>query len=140
MRRSESGERGAAVVEFALVLPILVLLVFGIIDFGQGFNAQVELRGAVREGARALALGACASSSTTNSTCSSPPYAETVVQNAASNYNLSGHFSSETMCSPGDGAKGINATITVNYPLTYYVSLFGAGKTITSTGVIRCET
>jgi|GEM_PF-478340 len=44
--------RGMAAVEFGLVLPILVLLVFGIAEFGIAFYREGVLAGAVREGAR----------------------------------------------------------------------------------------
>jgi hypothetical protein len=47
---------GASAVEFALVLPILLLLIFGIISFGWGFARWVELTGAAREGARYMAI------------------------------------------------------------------------------------
>jgi len=50
-------DRGAAAVEMAIVLPLLLLLVCGIIDFGRMFNAQITLTEAAREGARAAALG-----------------------------------------------------------------------------------
>ena len=50
-------ERGAAAVEFALLLPVLLLLVFGIIDFGRALNAQITLTQAAREGARLAAVG-----------------------------------------------------------------------------------
>lgn len=49
-------ERGAAAVEFALVLPILIMLIFGIIDFGRMLNARITITEAAREGARAAAL------------------------------------------------------------------------------------
>ena len=45
-------ERGAAAVEFALVMPILFLLVFGIIDYGMLFFDSIGLRQGAREGAR----------------------------------------------------------------------------------------
>lgn len=51
------GEEGAAAVEMALVLPLLLLLLFGIIDFGRALNAQITVTEAAREGARAAALG-----------------------------------------------------------------------------------
>ena len=44
-------------VELALILPILVLLLVGIIEFGMAYNRQISIQGAAREGARALALG-----------------------------------------------------------------------------------
>jgi Flp pilus assembly protein TadG len=49
-------DRGAAAVEFALVLPILLLLVFGIIQFGHAYQVQTSLSGAAREGAREMAI------------------------------------------------------------------------------------
>jgi Flp pilus assembly pilin Flp len=58
MRSTQAGrgERGAAAVEFALVLPVLLLVIFGIIDFGRMLNAQITLTEAAREGARATSL------------------------------------------------------------------------------------
>ncbi len=47
---------GAALVEFALVLVLLVLIMFGIIGFGRAYNAQVTLTHASREGVRVLAI------------------------------------------------------------------------------------
>lgn len=51
-----SRERGAAAVEMAIVLPLLVLVLGGIIDFGRYFFSQVVLTNAAREGARMIAL------------------------------------------------------------------------------------
>jgi Flp pilus assembly pilin Flp len=45
-------EDGAAVVEFALVMPILALIIFGIIDFGRAFYTVNNIISAVREGSR----------------------------------------------------------------------------------------
>lgn len=49
-------DRGAAAVELALVLPLLLLLVFGIIDFSRAYNARITMSEAAAEGARALAV------------------------------------------------------------------------------------
>ena len=55
--RRVNGDRGAAAVELALVLPFLLLLLFGMIDFGRAYNMQLSLTHAAREGARVAALG-----------------------------------------------------------------------------------
>jgi hypothetical protein len=51
-----SRERGASAVEFALVAPLLILLVFGIVEFGITYNRQQGLHAAAREGARIASL------------------------------------------------------------------------------------
>lgn len=55
--RSESG---AAAVEMALVLPLLLLLVGGVVDFGRAYFTQITLTSASREGVRAAQTGASA--------------------------------------------------------------------------------
>ncbi|MHA7217398.1 TadE/TadG family type IV pilus assembly protein [Arthrobacter sp. MDT1-48-3] len=54
---SKINERGAVAVELALVLPILILLMFGIIEVGRAYNAQVTLTSAAREAVRVVAIG-----------------------------------------------------------------------------------
>ena len=51
-RKFFRNEEGAAVVEFALVMPVLALIIFGIIDFGRAFYTVNNIISAVREGAR----------------------------------------------------------------------------------------
>lgn len=51
-RTSRKRESGQAIVEFALVLPILLVLLCGIIDFGWIYYNQITLNNAAREGAR----------------------------------------------------------------------------------------
>lgn len=58
-------DRGAAAVEMALVLPILILFVFGIIDFSRVFNAEIQMSQGAREGARIAALADGSASSYT---------------------------------------------------------------------------
>jgi len=52
-RRTRKGDRGAAAVEFAIVLPLFLVLVLGTIDFGYFFFVTEVMTNAAREGARA---------------------------------------------------------------------------------------
>jgi Flp pilus assembly protein TadG len=49
---ARTGEHGQAIVEFALVVPVLILCLFTFIDFGRAIHAQFTLAQAVREGVR----------------------------------------------------------------------------------------
>lgn len=51
-RRGDPSDAGASAVEFALVMPVLFLLLFGIIDYGLLFFDSIGLRQGAREGAR----------------------------------------------------------------------------------------
>jgi Flp pilus assembly protein TadG len=51
-------EEGAAAVEFALIVGVLAMLVFGMLQFGVAFFQLQNLRAAAREGARVGAVGA----------------------------------------------------------------------------------
>jgi hypothetical protein len=54
---SSGREDGAAAVEFALLLPLLVLLLFGLMQFGLAFNTRIQATNAAREAARAAVIG-----------------------------------------------------------------------------------
>jgi len=56
MNRRSASERGAELVEFAFILPLLLLVVVGIIDFGFLFRDYEVLTNAAREGARLSTL------------------------------------------------------------------------------------
>jgi len=55
-RQSGRNQRGAALVEFAIVMPILFLLIFGIIEFGWAFYQLNDVRNGARETARLAAV------------------------------------------------------------------------------------
>src|SRR4051812_45067078 len=105
----DASERGAAIIEFALLLPILIMLVFGIITFGRAYFAKLELASAVREGARAAALGK------TNGEAVSATVA------AGSGLGISsGNVQIVASCPPGaDTAAKVKAT----YAFTYDIPL-----------------
>ncbi|SEE65738.1 TadE-like protein [Arthrobacter alpinus] len=51
-RNPSKKQRGAAAVEFALILPLLLAMLFGVIDYGILFGQNMSLQNAAREGAR----------------------------------------------------------------------------------------
>jgi len=56
LRLLQKNEKGASLVEFALVVPVLLALVLGIIEFGWLFNGWITITGSAREGARSAAV------------------------------------------------------------------------------------
>jgi Flp pilus assembly protein TadG len=129
-------ERGSVAVEFALLLPVLLLLVFGIIDFGRALNAQITLTQAAREGARLAALG--------------EPNVVSRTQAAAA--GISPVTVTVTACPPGAG-PGADAVVTTSYPFSFATpigaiaamfggsgSSIGSPITLTAQGVMPCET
>ena len=81
MRSKASSQKGASAVEFALVLPLLMLITFGIIEFGMFIYNQQVLTNASREGARA---GIVASSPRVPATGTNS--IDSVVQNYCANH------------------------------------------------------
>jgi len=57
LRRIKENQLGVAIIEFALIIPILLILVMGTIEFGYIFNGYIILTGAAREGARVAVVG-----------------------------------------------------------------------------------
>ena len=56
IRNRVSREDGVAAVEFALILPVLALLLFGVLEFGRVWSQYQLYQGAAREGARCAAV------------------------------------------------------------------------------------
>jgi Flp pilus assembly protein TadG len=70
-RCRRSGRRGQGLVEFAIVAPVLIVLVFGVFDFGRAMSANVTVANSSREGARYLIANAVTQGSTSYSSCQS---------------------------------------------------------------------
>ena len=62
MRPRRRREEAQSLTEFALILPVFIILVFGIIDFGMGLRAYITVAQATREGARYGVVGNAAGS------------------------------------------------------------------------------
>jgi hypothetical protein len=121
--RRRRDDRGAVVVEFALVLPVLVLFVFGIIEFGRAYNARIELTSAVREGARAVALGGDGVAAT---------------KAGAPGLSSSRITVAQTAC-PANPTATTNASVVATYPFEYSIPFLHHGTwTLSARGVMRC--
>ena len=57
LKHMRRGERGSSLVEFAIVAPVLVLMVLGTVDMADAYNAYIGLSNAAREGARLAGRG-----------------------------------------------------------------------------------
>jgi len=55
-KRSREGERGQALVEFALILPVILLVMVGMLEFARAWNLHQVMTDAAREGARRAAI------------------------------------------------------------------------------------
>jgi Flp pilus assembly protein TadG len=113
------NERGQTLVEFALVLPILSLLLLGVIQFGVAFNNYITLTDAVRAGARKGAVGRH---------LQDPEAAVRQTINTAASGNLKPADLQITVNS--SWAQGSDVTVTATYP--YQIKLLGFGVTVTS--------
>jgi len=134
---TEPRDRGSAAVEFALLLPVLLLLIFGIIDFGRALNAQITLTQAAREGARLAALGYSTSAVTTRA------------QSAAT--GLSPVTVTVSSSCPAGAGLGVDAVVQTSYsfsfitPVGAFAAMFGGGGygsslMLTAQSDMPCET
>jgi Flp pilus assembly protein TadG len=128
-RRRLRDERGASAVEFALIVPLLIALVVGIIEFGHAFQVQGQLSAAAREGVRAMALQ------------NDPAAARAAVRNATSTFDPTVADAQIAITPPACPAAGGGTTVrlTIDYDMPLLTGLFGAGLDLTGTGVMRCN-
>jgi Flp pilus assembly protein TadG len=129
MKRLRS-ESGAAAVEFALVVPLLLLLLFGIIEFGRLYNAQIEVSGAAREGVRVMAITDDASAAR-GATRLAAPSLNPALQDSRISIT-------STAANPAHCAPGATVTVAVTYPIAFLTGMFGPNVTLTGRSVMRC--
>nr|WP_221379629.1 TadE/TadG family type IV pilus assembly protein [Actinoplanes polyasparticus] len=129
-RRPVRGEEGAAAVEAAIVLPLILLVLFGIIDFGRALQQQALLTAAVREGARTAALNGTSASVT------------------AKVHSVAGADATvaSTLCT-GGSAVTADASVTATQPFTALTPVFvlmqyygttSSLTTLRATGIMAC--
>jgi len=68
-RRARDGQRGQGMVEFAIIVPVFLLLLMGMLEFGFVFTHNLSLEYATREGARVASTLSDGGSSATAATC-----------------------------------------------------------------------
>ncbi|RAX47022.1 pilus assembly protein [Arthrobacter sp. AQ5-06] len=126
---SRASERGAVAVEFAIVAPLLVMLLLGIMEFSRAYNAQASLSAAAREGVRVMAIS------------NNPATAKTAAKNTAvslqpglvdTNIAFKNLDTGTTIC-----AAGNRMTITITYSLSTMTGIAGPFP-MTGKGAMLC--
>lgn len=114
IRRSSAGQ---SIAEFALVVPILLLLVFGIVEFGLIVKSWQVVTDAAREGARVAVVGVTPGQSADSVD------AAAAVRNALNRGGLNGTNASVTIAATGNtggplfnSLRGDTVRVTINYP------------------------
>jgi Flp pilus assembly protein TadG len=113
-------------IELALILPLLVMVLIGIVDFGRAYSAQISITGAAREGARMLALGGNSTSVTG------------AVNGAKGAANVTSIV--QTACPTGSNATSTSvATVVVNASFEFGIPFVPLGtRTFHASASMRC--
>lgn len=154
--RSRSGsDQGATAVEFALLLPLLAVLIFGLVDMGRLFYVQMALEFAANEGARVSSLypnGPADTATVPNAVKAAVGDAAIIAKldgTAVVSIDPAGANTCKTVDAAGNAVNDENTTVLVSTPFVWLIpaALFanpttngGVGNTITlsATGVLRC--
>lgn len=125
---SRVTERGAVAVEFAILAPVLIMILMGIMEFGRVYNTQATLTNAAREGVRVMAL-------TNNQTS-----AKNAAMHAASALSPALGDSNFTFSS-SNGTNSCTAnhqmTVTITYSLSTVTGIAGPFA-MTGRGFMQC--
>lgn len=112
-RHGLANDSGQAMVEFALVLPILLILVLGIFEFGRAWNAYQVLTDAAREGARVAVVADGTNTATASDTVTK------TVRNALGRASLIPDSARITFPTGLKTGTGQLATVNVTYPYNF---------------------
>ncbi len=134
--------KGAAAVELAIVLPLLIVILFGIIEFSAAFFDKAVITNASREGAR---TGILFRYGTRNATDEDAIIKAVVNNYIASNLiDFSGVATATTTITRTGLSIGNTLTVTVSYPYSYlvipgFVTAIANQVTLTATTVMNME-
>lgn len=121
--RAQGRDHGAVAVEFALVAPILLALLAGIVEFSYAYNLQISVTQAAREAAREMAIE------------DDQGAAELAAAAGAPGLNAEDF---QYSFSPGTCSSKANMTVTITYPAATLTGVFGSTVTVTGVGAMRC--
>ena len=136
-RRRCGGDEGAVLVEFAIVVPLFLLLLFGVVEFGWAFYQKLDVRSGANEGARLAAVN--------YKTTASPSASDQATQIVNATCARMGDASSDIkirITHPSGTAVGSTFTITVNKQLDSLTGFFGGlidGRDVSETVQGRLE-
>lgn len=121
--------------EFALVITVFMMLVFGMVEFGRIFSAKLVITHAAREGARVGVVTASADRKTE---------IEEAVKTRGSALDLKAGNITTIPTNPGSAKKGDSLTVTVNYEVDLIVPIVSTflkpdPYPISSSAVMRIE-
>ena len=136
MIRRPKNQDGQAVVEFVVILPVLLLVLMAIYQFGQVFVNYMDVTSAAREGARKAAVSRSAGSCATVD-----GLAISAAKGAASDLNQTNlTVTVSRTCTSNAYAQGSDVVVTATYP--YSISIMGmvvTSGTLTSATTMRVE-
>jgi Flp pilus assembly protein TadG len=136
VRRGLSGRRGQALVELALILPVILLLVVGMLEFARAWNLHQALTDATREGTRRAAVA------DPKMDIQDSVYAAVWRGLSAAGYDpgaAGGSYNVTITSSGGEWKKsGDNVTVDVRFPYRFWVLPFRT-LTMRSTFTMRYE-
>lgn len=130
--RYPQSDSGAAGVEFALIVPVFVIIVTGLIQFGAILFLQNNMTNAAREAARSLAVGQISTQS----------QAQDVVDQTLVNWGV--NFTVTTTNPDPNNPNDNQYTVLITAPMSDaaiidYLGIFG-GKTLSASAAVREET
>ncbi len=128
--RRNSGRRGQALVEYALVVPLIFLLVFGLVDFGRLFFTELTLQHALRVAGRFAVTGNhLPNPANPNQTLSRAGSIMQVAQQSAVGIDVSGlqisSITSGGAAGSGAGGPGDSVKLSLTYNLTLLTPIIG---------------
>ena len=113
LRKRERNADGVSAVEFGLVLPLLMMILLGIVDYGQLFFVRLNMINAAREGARIGATRSAANAADAALTATSNYLSATGVTAYLAG---AGRSASVTASTPSDGDPKVVVQVTVPFP------------------------